>query len=72
MTFNFEIPKVKFREDWKLEKFDGEKIPGDGKVPVEVLEGGDGRPTILTKQDGTQIVVKEAEPLLPDRIERRP
>ncbi len=66
MTFNFEIPKVKFREDWKLEKFDGEKMPGDGKLPVEVLEGGDGKPTILTQQDGTQIIVKEAEPLLPD------
>jgi hypothetical protein len=31
---------------WKLEKFDGDHIEGDGKEPIEVLEGGDGLPTI--------------------------
>lgn len=58
MTFQMEIPKMKFREDFKLEKFDGEKVPGDGKEPVEVIEGGDGRDTILTKADGTQTVLE--------------
>lgn len=58
MTFQFEIPKMKFREDFKLEKFDGEKVPGDGKVPVEVIEGGDGRDTVLTKPDGSQTVLE--------------
>jgi len=36
------------RADFRLEKFDGEKRPGDGKEPVEVIEGGDGRPTVMT------------------------
>lgn len=58
MTFQFEIPRMKFREDFKLEKFDGEKVPGDGKVPVEVIEGGDGKDTILTKADGSQTVLE--------------
>lgn len=32
---------------WKLEKFDGElPQPGENKLPVEVIEGGDGLPTV--------------------------
>lgn len=30
---------------WVLEKFDGEKTPGDGKRPVAILTGGDGLET---------------------------
>jgi phage/plasmid primase-like uncharacterized protein len=30
---------------WKLEKFDGEHVEGDGKEPIEYIEGGDGLPT---------------------------
>lgn len=58
MTFQFEIPRMKFKEAFKLEKFDGEKVPGDGKVPVEVIEGGDGLDTVMTKADGSQIVLQ--------------
>jgi hypothetical protein len=30
---------------WKLEKFEGDKQPGDGKTPTEILIGGDDVPT---------------------------
>lgn len=31
---------------WKLEKFDGDPPqPGEHKLPLEVIEGGDGLPT---------------------------
>lgn len=67
MTFNQEIPRVRFREKFRLEKFNGEKVAGDGKVPFEVIEGGDGLDTVLTRPDGTRIVLKRAE-----QSERRP
>lgn len=60
MTFN-ELPRVKFREKFRLEKFNGDKVPGDGKVPFEVIEGGDDLDTVLTRPDGTRIVLKEAD-----------
>lgn len=48
-----------------LEKFDGEKVPGDGKVPVEIIEGGDGLPTLRTRKDGVDLpepeVLKQAD-----------
>lgn len=67
MTFN-ELPQVRVREKFRLEKFNGEKVPGDGKVPFEVIEGGDDLDTVLTRPDGTRIVLKKA----PDQPGRRP
>lgn len=32
---------VSFRIDYTLEKFDGEHVPGDGKVPVEIVRGSE-------------------------------
>ena len=61
MTFNFEIPRMKFKETFRLEKFDGEKVDGDGKQPVEVIEGGYGLDTIMTKADGSQIILATKE-----------
>jgi len=53
--------KLKFKQHFLLEKFDGEKVDGDGKMPVETLEGGDGEPTILTDcKTGVQTIIKEA------------
>ena len=66
MTFNYEIPRMKFKETFRLEKFDGEKVDGDGKQPVEVIEGGDGLDTIKTMADGSQIILATKE-----EIERR-
>lgn len=51
------MPQV--REDWKLEKFDGEWEPG--KVPVETIEGGDGKPTVRRTADGATEIVQPAE-----------
>lgn len=39
-----EMPKVEVKGNFRLEKFDGEHVPGDGKLPVEIIEGGDTRP----------------------------
>ena len=39
----------KIEATFKLEKFDGEYEPG--KEPVEVIEGGDGLPTIVTRKE---------------------
>ncbi len=61
MTFNQEIPKVRVREKFRLEKFMGEKVAGDGKVPFEVIEGGDDLDTVLTRPDGTRIVLRTKE-----------
>ena len=66
MTFNFEIPRMKFKETFRLEKFDGEKVDGDGKQPVEIIEGGDGLDTIKIMADGSQIILATKE-----EIERR-
>jgi len=53
--------KLKFKQHFLLEKFDGEKVEGDGKMPVETLEGGDGEQTIHTDcNTGVQTVIKEA------------
>ncbi len=71
MTFN-ELPRVKFREKFRLEKFNGEKVQGDGKVPFEVIEGGDKLDTVLTRPDGTRIVLRTWEEILADQSERRP
>ena len=72
MTFNSEIPRVKFRETFRLEKFLGEKVEGDGKVPFEVIEGGDKLDTVLTRPDGTRIVLKTWEEIRAEKSERRP
>ncbi len=61
MTFNQEIPKVRVREKFRLEKFMGEKVAGDGKVPFEVIEGGDDLDTVLTRPDGTRIILRTKE-----------
>lgn len=31
---------LKIDIDWKLEKFEGQKVEGDGKKPLEVIKGG--------------------------------
>jgi len=73
MTFNQEIPRVKVREKFRLEKFNGEKVAGDGKVPFEVIEGGDDLDTVLTRPDGTRIVLRTAEEnRRAEQSERRP
>lgn len=38
-----------------LEKFWGEKVPGDGKEPYEIIEGGDGLPTMMIREDGVDL-----------------
>ena len=45
---NVDVPKVKVIETFRLEKFDGEYEPG--KVPVEIIEGGDDRPTTIARK----------------------
>lgn len=35
---NLDTAKLRATAKVKLEKFDGEKVDGDGKVPVEVIE----------------------------------
>lgn len=51
--------------DYTLEKFDGEKVPGDGKEPVEIIQGGDGKPTFLLRENGIDLdpprMIKEAD-----------
>lgn len=60
-----DIGKTRIRTEFVLEKFDGDKIPGDGKEPVEILKGGDGLPTYLTRENGVDLseprLVKEAD-----------
>jgi len=57
-----ELSKLKFHQHFFLEKFDGEKVEGDGKMPVETIEGGDGEPTILTNcRTGEQTVINTEE-----------
>ncbi len=57
--------KAKIRTEFTLEKFDGEKVQGDGKEPVEILQGGDGLPTYLTRENGIDLpvprLIKEAD-----------
>ncbi len=54
--------KLRFKQHFFLEKFDGEKVPGDGKMPVETLEGGDGEDTIRTDcLTGVKTIIKKAE-----------
>ncbi len=59
--------KVTFREEFKLEKFDGDKLPGDGKIAVEVIQGGTGQDTVRISKDGTVEVIKTAEPTKHER-----
>lgn len=41
-----EVPEVEVTVNhWRLEKFEGDP-PHDGKLPIEVIEGGDGLPTV--------------------------
>lgn len=52
---------IRFKQHFFLEKFDGEKVPGDGKMPVETIEGGDGEDTIHTDlRTGIKTVIKKA------------
>ncbi len=50
-------PRVKVR--FRLEKFDGAKKPGDGKRPVEVITGGDGRETKIHKGEKLRRLLAE-------------
>lgn len=34
-----------------LEKFHGEKVPGDGKEPYQILQGGIGQTTFILRDD---------------------
>lgn len=46
---NQDLSKLVERVDWRLEKYDGDPPkPGEKKLPVEVIEGGDGRPTVVS------------------------
>lgn len=46
------MPMIVGVKRFKLEKFDGDKHPGDGKRPIEIMTGGDGQPTrVLTPAD---------------------
>jgi len=57
-----ELSKLKNTQHFFLEKFDGDKVEGDGKMPVETIEGGDGEPTIHTDcRTGVQTIIKEPE-----------
>lgn len=54
------------KTEFTLEKFDGDKVPGDGKEPVEIIQGGDGLPTFLIRENGVDLpvprMIKEADP----------
>lgn len=50
---------------WRLEKFDGEYE--EGKIPVEVIEGGDGIPTVRKDAAGNVLEVL-SEPTDPRRM----
>lgn len=51
-----EVPELNARVlKMTLEKFDGEKVPGDGKEPVEIIEGGDGLPTMMIRENGVDL-----------------
>lgn len=53
---NQEVPQLNARVlKMTLEKFDGEKVPGDGKEPVEIIEGGDGLPTMMIRENGVDL-----------------
>lgn len=57
-----ELQKLAGKQHFLLEKFDGEKVAGDDKMPVETIEGGDGEQTIHTDcRTGVQTVIKEPE-----------
>lgn len=51
-----EVPQLNARVlKMVLEKFDGEKVPGDGKEAVEIIEGGDGLPTMMIRENGVDL-----------------
>jgi hypothetical protein len=53
---NQEVPKLGARVlKMTLEKFWGEKVAGDGKEPYEIIEGGDGLPTMMIREDGVDL-----------------
>ena len=53
MSIDASRPKVSVRR-WVLEKFDGDPPqPGEDKLPVEVIEGGDGLPTVVKRRDSS-------------------
>lgn len=57
-----ELGQLQFKQHFFLEKFDGEKVDGDGKMPVETIEGEDGEPTIHTDcRTGVQTVINTEE-----------
>ncbi len=62
MEFPEDLSKLKFTQHFLLEKFDGEKLPGDGKEPVETIEGGDEEQTIHTDcRTGVQTVINQGK-----------
>ena len=69
-----DIGETRISTEFVLEKFDGEKVQGDGKEPVEILKGGDGLPTYLTRENGIDLpvprLVKEADPSEIDQPEK--
>lgn len=58
-----DAPKVKVHRHFRLEKFDGEPPqPGEHKDPVEIIEGGDGEPTVVTNcRTGERRILKEEQ-----------
>ena len=54
---NQEVPKLGAKVlKMVLEKFWGEKVAGDGKEPYEIIEGGDGLPTMMIREDGVDLI----------------
>lgn len=56
-----DTPTLGIKQSFKLEKFDGQKVPGDGKKPVEVITGGDGKPTIRHNADGSKDILSDSQ-----------
>ena len=57
-----DLQKLAGKQHFLLEKFDGEKVPGDDNMPVETIEGGDGEPTIHTDcRTGVQTIINTEE-----------
>ena len=59
ISFRHDAANVVESMDWRLEKFDGEPpLPGENKLPVEIIEGGDNKPTTVRRltADGVSYV----------------
>ncbi len=58
--------------DFTLEKFEGEKVPGDGKEPFQILKGGDGKPTMIVRDDYVDLDEPREWIAPPDETETQP